>query len=161
MYQSPHDYQVEIKRKLRKLKKLEVKIRFNNFTSLKNPYISSSYLKNEDLVWDTFFVLRENSNKKATYSIDQLTKMSKEELKDVIIEYFYNVYYVYNKENGITYDHSLLDIETLRQLGLPMYADNDDIKRRFKELAKKYHPDNGGDSSKFIEVMEKYNEVIR
>jgi len=161
LYQSTHDYQVEIKRKLRKLKKLEVKIRFNNFTSPKNAHISSSYLKNKNLVWDSFFNLKENSNKKATYSIDQLTKMSKEEFKDVIIEYFYNVYYVYNKENGITYDHSLIDIETLRQLGLPIYADSDEIKSKFRELAKKYHPDNGGDSSKFIEVIEKYNEFIR
>lgn len=103
MYQSPHDYQVEIKRKLRKLKKLEVKIRFNNFTSTKKPYISSSYLKSKDLVWDSFFDLRENSKKKATYSIDQLTKMSKEELKDIIIEFFYNVYYVEVEEEYYLY----------------------------------------------------------
>ncbi|HEY8420442.1 MAG TPA: J domain-containing protein [Thermoclostridium sp.] len=47
----------------------------------------------------------------------------------------------------------------LKQFGLPYDADMDAIKKRFRELAKKYHPDTGGDSTKFIELMEAYKKL--
>jgi hypothetical protein len=82
-------------------------------------------------------------------------KYLKDEFKDVISEYFYYVLYSSYKESDLS-DYSIIDTEILIQLGLPIYADNADIKRRFREFAKTYHPDNGGDSAKFIEMMEKY-----
>ena len=81
--------------------------------------------------------------------------MTKDEFKDVISEYFYYVYFSCYKENELQ-DYSIIDTEILMQLGLPIYADDVEIKRKFREFAKTYHPDNGGDSSKFIEIMEKY-----
>ena len=45
-------------------------------------------------------------------------------------------------------------------MGLAPDASATDIKRRFRELAKKYHPDSGGDQSKFIELMENYHKLI-
>lgn len=75
----------ELKRRLRRLKKLEMKIRPNNYSGL---------------IWDDFFNLQD-------------------------------------------YD-----------------ADINAVKKKFRELAKEYHPDVGGDSEKFIDLMENYRKLI-
>ncbi len=80
--------------------------------------------------------------------------MTKEEFKDVINEYFYHVYYWCYKESGFI-DNYIVDSEILTQLGLPI-TDTSEIKKKFRELAKIYHPDNGGDSDKFNALMEEY-----
>lgn len=49
---------------------------------------------------------------------------------------------------------------TAFQMGLPFDADVTAIKKKFRELAKKYHPDTGGDSTKFIELMENYKKLV-
>lgn len=42
-------------------------------------------------------------------------------------------------------------------LGVPENADEETIKRAFRELAKKYHPDRpGGDAEKFKKIIEAY-----
>ncbi|MER3407121.1 MAG: heat-shock protein, partial [Patescibacteria group bacterium] len=42
-------------------------------------------------------------------------------------------------------------------LGVPENADEETIKKAFRELAKKYHPDvPGGDAEKFKEILEAY-----
>ena len=41
-------------------------------------------------------------------------------------------------------------------LGVPENASEEEIKRAFFELAKKYHPDRGGDEKKFKEINEAY-----
>ena len=84
--------------------------------------------------------------------------MDPRSLKEVFEEYFYQVYFQYFKERGMTmvdvYNPTMLSF-----LGLPPYAGIQDIKRRYRELAKKYHPDHGGDSEKFIEVVEIYENL--
>lgn len=45
-------------------------------------------------------------------------------------------------------------------MGLPPDATTGTIKSKFRELAKKYHPDLGGDSGKFIELMNTYRKLI-
>lgn len=148
--------QDEIKRKLRDLKKLEMKVRSNNSYLQKN--IKLREFENTELVWNKFFDLKDESTKNVKYSISKLTSMTKDEFKDVINEYFYYVYYCCYKESGLT-DDSIIDVEILTQLGLPIYADSAEIKKKFRELAKTYHPDNGGDDAKFIEIMEKYKNL--
>ena len=145
----------EIKRKLRELKKLEMKLRSSNFDLQKNSKNSLREAENTELVWNKFFDLKNETAKNVKYSIMELSEMTKDEFKDVITEYFYYVYYCFYKESGLI-DYSTIDAEILTQLGLPIYADNTEIKRKFRELAKTYHPDNGGDSAKFIEIMEQY-----
>ena len=136
----------QIKRSLRKLKKLEAKIRFGNFRHTSG------------LVWDEFFDLGKNKGGGTRYSLDSLASMSNDEYQSVISEYFLYVYYRLYKENGIV-DMPIYDPDILIQMGLPGDADSYTIKKKFRELAKKYHPDTGGDGRKFIELMENYKKL--
>lgn len=164
----------DIKRKLSELKKLEMRVRFSD-QGLHNINMTTNNMKtgkmngnsfkfingakdNINLVWDQFFDLKDEASKKVKYSINRLLSMTKDEFKEVINEYFYHVYYWYSRDRGIT-DPSIIDTEILTYLGLSITADYDEIKRKFRELAKAYHPDNGGDSTKFMEMMEKYKEL--
>src|ERR1700748_3381113 len=42
-------------------------------------------------------------------------------------------------------------------LGIDKKATQDDIKKAFRKLAQKHHPDKGGDESKFKEITEAYS----
>lgn len=147
----------EIKRKIRKLKKLEIKIRFSNFGFSREDFPEKA--KHIRLIWDDFFDLNDCSGKKAKYSLHKLLSMDKDEFKEVISEFFFSVYFIYYRENGIV-NADLYDPNLLAQFGLPYNADRKAIKKRFRELAKKYHPDTGGDSTKFVELMENYKKLL-
>ncbi len=102
---------------------------------------------------------REGARGKAKYALGDLLRMTKEQYKNVVEEYFFNVYYRYYTENGISGAH-LYDPEILGWMGLGPGAGPEDIRKKFRELAKKYHPDTGGDESKFIELMEQYHKLM-
>lgn len=135
----------DIKRKLREIKKFEIKIRSDKSNS-----------HNNDLVWNKFFHLKSSINKHAKYSLEDLSFMTKDEFAAIIEEYFYHVYYRYYKERGMA-DDSFIDVDILSNLGLPMDSDYDDVIRSFRDHIKAYHPDNGGDVGKFLEIMDSYN----
>ncbi len=150
----------ETKRKLRKLKKLEIKIRFGSSGHAVN--LNAGSITNSGcvkLVWDDFFSIGDRGRTSVKYRLEDVAAMSRDEYKNVLDEFFYNVYYRYYTENGIT-SAQLYDPELLGWMGLAPDASAADIKRRFRELAKKYHPDTGGDGSKFIELMENYHKLI-
>ena len=46
-----------------------------------------------------------------------------------------------------------------KTLGVPRTATTDEIKKAFRKLARKYHPDAGGSEAKFKEINEAY-EVL-
>ena len=141
----------EMKRKVRKLKIVECKIRFNRDTVPEDPRIR--------IVWDDMFNLSSDRSCKGRYTLDVLVALSKEGYKNVINEFFFKVYEQYYQENALS--RTLVrNTNTLEQLGLPYDADDSTIKRRFRELAKEYHPDHGGDQEKFIWLMELYKQLI-
>jgi len=138
-----------LKHKLRQFKKLECKVRFGCLPTAEHP----------PLVWDEFFSTRETHDPGVRYPLSALAGMSRQERKEVYGEYFYRVYFQKYRESGVTlsdvYDPNLLSL-----LGLSPSAGFQDIKRRFRELAKRYHPDHGGDSAQFIEMMEIYERLM-
>ncbi len=145
MNQSP----IALKRKLRQLKKLELAIRFKD----------APPSEPVELVWDEFFSTRPSQAGAVRYPFQQLLELDHSHLKQIYEEYFYWVYYRLVKERGWmfggVYDPCLLGL-----LGLPPGAGGEEIKQRFRELAKKYHPDLGGDSEKFIELVDTYNKLL-
>ena len=138
----------ELKRKLRQLEKLEREIRFGKKeTDAQEKYIWSRYFSTKP------------EEKGVMYPFESLLGMDKESLKEAIAEYFSMVYYVHYKENGILL-RGLYDPELLQKLGLPTDATSSDIKKRFRQLVKQKHPDYGGDSGQFIELMEIYRRLV-
>lgn len=139
----------ELKRKLRQLKKLEGIIRFAN-TKLSG---------HEQYVWNEYFSLKDEKNAPVKYNLYCLLNMDHPELRAVFDEYFYEIYFWFYKENGIAFN-GIYDTKLLSRLGLPPASSTVDIKHRFRELAKKYHPDLGGESGKFIELMDTYRKLM-
>ena len=137
-----------LKRSLRKLKHLEEKLRFGGRSSDKGR-----------LVWDSFFDARDESRGHARYTVAMLAALSREEYRAVIDEYFAYVFYELYQENGVEFPQWNYDPGILARLGLPRDAGLQDVKRRFRELAKQYHPDTGGDAARFIELMETYRQL--
>src|SRR3990167_9928518 len=50
----------------------------------------------------------------------------------------------------------MADRDYYKILGVERGASKDDVKKAFRKLAHKYHPDKGGDEAKFKEVNEVY-----
>jgi hypothetical protein len=140
----------ELKRKVRKLKKFENTVRVQNGMGDGVP-----------LVWDRFFDLRDCDGRKSTalHTLSELAAMSRDEYKTVVDEFFARVYYEVYIHNGII-DAPIYDPSLLEKLGLPPIADEATVKKRFRELAKEYHPDTGGNAGKFIELMKVYRELL-
>jgi len=138
----------QLKRKLKGLRQAEIAIRFKH----------REMDTRTRLVWNEFFALKPGPRAKARYALDELVKLDHEQLKQIFADYFAIVYFQYYKENGLSIE-SVFDPRLLAQMGLPPQATSEDIKKRFRELAKKYHPDVGGDSRQFIELMDVYNQL--
>jgi hypothetical protein len=130
------------------MKKLESQIRFKDL----EPGKKLKY------VWDQYFSTKDENDSSVKYNMASLHCMTHDKLKEVFEEYFYHVYYQYYKEEGIPAE-GVYDIVLLSALGLPMNASIEAIKSKFRELAKKYHPDHGGDSSKFRELVDIYKRL--
>lgn len=139
----------ELKRKLRQLKKLEAQIRFKK----------TENNKIENYIWEQYFSTKNEGDTSVKYNMISLLCLEQEKLKEVFEEYFYSVYFQYCKENGISLE-GVYDSKLLALLGLPYDASAEAIKTRFRELAKKYHPDMGGDSDKFRELMDTYKKLV-
>lgn len=138
----------QLKRKLRELKKIEVNIRCNSSPTTKT------------LVWNKYFSTKDEYDNNVKYNLNTLKAIDHNSRKEVFEEYFYEVYFQKLKEDGITYIN-IYDPNLLCIIGLSPTANIDDIKKRFKELAKKYHPDLGGDNSKMIELLDIYNTLLK
>jgi len=144
-------FTADLKRKIRKLKQFENNVRTQNNMGGDIP-----------LVWDKFFDLRNGHDQKgvALYSLSTLENMKKDEYKAVTDEFFARVYYEIYIHNGII-DAPIYDPALLEKIGLPPVADEAEVKKRFRDLAKEYHPDTGGEPERFIELMKIYRELCK
>ncbi|WP_105615550.1 J domain-containing protein [Vallitalea okinawensis] len=138
----------QMKKKLRDLKKLEIKIRFS----------SQNIQANKVLVWNDFFSTKNVYDKEVRYNIAFLYECSHEEMKAIVDEYFAYVYYTYYRESGIILDE-VFEPRILNKLGLPPTATWEEVKEKFRALAKIHHPDQGGNAKKFMEVYEAYKKL--
>jgi hypothetical protein len=136
-----------LKYKLRQLRKLERKIR-PNFHPGGSP---------RPLIWDIFFSTKTVDNQ-VKYPLSKLIAMEEDEYKSVIEEFFFQVYFQSWKENGFSME-GIYDQRLLELLDLPAYVGFDEVKKRFRELAMRHHPDRGGDTEKFIELMDIYEQL--
>ena len=48
----------------------------------------------------------------------------------------------------------------LETLELPPFVSKEEIKRHYRYLVKKFHPDKGGDASRFREINEAYRTLM-
>lgn len=128
-------YYDKIKRIIRNLKKAEIRIRFGSI----DPANKHIYV---NLVWSKFFELKRPYKGHTKYNLDQLAQMDKQELDKVIEEFYYNLFYQFINRY-YSNDNAVFDPELLSKLGLPSNAGINDIKKRFRQLAKEMHPDTG------------------
>ena len=156
----------DLKRKIRDLKKLERKLRFGNRIDEDSGREvgggsngRSGPTRKPPLIWDAFFDLHESGQRNVKYTLTQLEAMDRAAFKAAIQDYFYQMYRRMYEENGFP-ENGLYDPTSLEWLGLDGTADSREIKKRFRELAKKLHPDHGGDSEQFIELLENYRKLI-
>lgn len=138
----------QLRHKLRQMTRLEIKIRFKG----------SPVPLGRTLVWDEFFSTKAERDPGVNYPLDLLLEMEREERKEIFGEYFYRVYFEKFREHGLA-PADIYDPALLSQLGLPPHAGFQDVKKRFRKLAKKYHPDLGGDSARFIALVETYERL--
>jgi len=137
----------DLKRKVRKLKQVEKSIRANG--NMRNDI---------PLVWEKFFDLRDIPNNNALYTLSKLASMNKDEYKSMVDDFFARVYYEAYIYKGIN-DANIYDPSLLAQLDLSPLADKVAVRKRFRALAKEYHPDAGGDHGKFIALMKIYRDL--
>lgn len=79
---------------------------------------------------------------------DNLTRTTREDVQE-LLQWFWRRYRVYGRRE-----------EALEVLGLPPGATPSETRHRFRELARRHHPDRGGDASAFQKVAEAM-EVLR
>jgi hypothetical protein len=138
----------QLKRKLRQLKQLEITIRFGRQPAPEHP----------TLVWNVFFSTKPGDPTSVKYPLPRLLQMEHHELKAVFDEYFFRIYYQNYQDQGLT-QADVYDPQLLALLELPAYAGSEELKKRFRELAKRYHPDHGGDSKQFMELLDIYERL--
>jgi DnaJ domain len=138
----------QLKRKLRQLKQLELTIRFGRQPVPEHP----------TLLWDAFFSTKVTDSASVKYPLSRLLQLERDELKAVIDEYFFRLYFENYQDQGLT-QVDVYDPQLLALLGLPPYAGIAEIKQRFRALAQRYHPDHGGDTERFIELVTIYERL--
>jgi len=140
----------ELKQKLRDLKKIEKNVR-------KKAFISD---EEKHLVWNQFFSTKNENDISVKYCMNILLHMDDDRRGEAFQEYFYGLYYNVYKESGIDIENTL-DPKLLSIMGLSINSDITHVKKKFRELAKRYHPDHGGDEKLMIELLDTYNELMK
>jgi hypothetical protein len=140
----------ELKQKLRALKKNEKRLRKKECLGVLE----------EELVWGKFFETRTMVCDNVKYTLKELMTLKQEERKEIFDEYFFQVFYQILQDSGLNFGSVSFNPELLAVLNLPIDAEADDIKKKFRTLAKKHHPDHGGEEEKMIEIIDAYNKLL-
>lgn len=139
---------VQIKRKLRHLKKEEIRIRAKGVQ-----------VADDQWVFNRFFDLKDACGEDAGYSMTILMVMDHETRKSIFDDFFLEVYVTWLRDNHLSLQ-SLYNPKILKRLGLPFDAREQDIKKRFRHLVKKAHPDAGGDTESFLWLKDQYDQLL-
>lgn len=75
-------------------------------------------------------------------------------------QYHQQAYQGYSAYQGFTGTQQKTEPTWCKVLGLKQSATKDEIKKKYRELAKKHHPDAGGDPKKFTQIQSAYEEAI-
>lgn len=73
-------------------------------------------------------------------------------------DFYAEMLYRYLHENGWS-DRPPRDPALLGTLGLGPGAQEDEIKKRFREMAHRLHPDHGGSADEFRRALEAYRKL--
>ena len=138
----------QLKRTLRQLRQLELTLRFGRVPAPDHP----------PLVWDVFFSTKDADSRSVKYPLSHLLHLEREEFKAILDEYFSRIYAQTAQDQRLTVAE-VYNPQLLARFGLPPYAGSREIKQRFRALAKQYHPDRGGESAQFIELVALYERL--
>ncbi len=137
----------ELKKKLRKLKHLEAELMDDQES-----------VDNQTLLWYSFFSFQKKSNVK--YPLEFMLTIDNNEYKKIAKEYIAFIYTTFFEKVCFP-TKSSFNRNLLVKLDLPFDAKEDDIKKKFRLLAKQYHPDTGDDPERFIELMNVYRKLLK
>lgn len=141
----------EVKHKLRRLRRLEHQLRFGQVTGQPQD-------RRAALVFDQYFDLNDVPKGTARYPLDLLAVVDAGTLREIIEQYMADVYL---RIYGIAPDQGgAFDPKLLAKIGLNGDADIEDVKRRFRKLAKEYHPDTGGDAELFMDLKRTVDALL-
>lgn len=141
-----------LKRKLRDLKRLEAQIRFSH----REPGAIDGRL-----VWDEFFTDRTGASAAvhARYPFEAVVGFSRDERKRAFEEFLLAVYARTFTERGLGVG-AFYNPDLLRILGLSAGATREEIKARFRDLAKQHHPDHGGNNDEMVRLLDAVNRLL-
>jgi hypothetical protein len=138
----------QLKRTLRQLRQLELTLRFGQAPAPDHP----------PLVWDVFFSTKAADSRPVKYPLSHLLELERDEFKSILDEYFTRIFAQTTEGRSLT-QADIYDPQLLARLGLPPDAGSKEIKRQFRALAKQYHPDRGGESTQFVELVALYETL--
>ena len=108
-----------------------------------------------------FFDLKGRGAGKARYSWKELLSMEEGQLREAVSAYEDFLFAsLLRGPSGGSEGAVVFDPEALLLLGLPADAGEAAVKKRFRELAKRYHPDLGGDAERFIQLTALYRRLF-
>lgn len=134
--------ETSLMRRLRRMKRDEIRLRFDD------PVRPAG-----ESVWSRYF-----GAPSPRYGRDLLLSMDEGAFGLVERDFYAEVLTLYLRERDFL-ACALGDPAALNLLGLPPDADAEEIKKRFRQLAHRFHPDHGGDADAFREILDAYRKL--
>jgi DnaJ-domain-containing protein 1 len=130
------------------MRQLELTLRFGHAPAPDHP----------PLVWDGFFSTKDADCQSVKYSLSHLLQLEREEFKAILDEYVSRIYTQTAQDRTLS-QADVYDPQLLAQFGLPPDAGSSEIKQRYRAMARQYHPDRGGESAQFVQLVALYERL--